>query len=597
MTPVADARDGVLATDVPLRGAWADAVMDRIYAAGDRYVGRFVLVHFAVGLALAPFYDTWTMALVIGTLTLAMFFGTVWLAPRTLVARCVGGTALQAFVALHIYQLHGLPEMHFFFFSATTMLIAYQDWRAPWLGTFLIIAQHIGFAILENAGVEMNYFDDPVGFWKLFFHFGIALFQVAICSYWASRLRRDTLRDAWHQRQLDESRQKAEEATAAKGGFLATMSHEIRTPMNGVLGMMALLDQTRLDAGQREYLDIARRSGEALLAIIDDILDLSKLEAGRMGVDTEPFAPRPALADVAALLQPLASDKGLELSVTVTDDVPDTLSGDGRRVRQILLNLVGNALKFTPHGFVRIEASIDTDAAGTRWLRLAVRDSGIGIDAAAVARLFNEFTQADASTTRRFGGTGLGLAISRRLATLMGGSVTVESTPGTGSVFTLTLPVVIAANAEATPTPSRGSAPSAATGRRPVVLLVEDNPVNQLVATRMLQLEGCEVDLAANGAEAIDRAQARTYDLILMDCHMPVMDGFQATRRLREIFGPPGRLPILALTASVLDEDRELCRQAGMDAALAKPLQRKALAQALAHWIRRAPEAPALLSA
>jgi two-component system, sensor histidine kinase and response regulator len=585
--PVLDTPEPDVSPDVPQSGPWADAVMDHIYAAGDRYVGWVLLFHFVVGLALAPFYDTWLFAVVVGSLTLAMFAGAVWLAPRTLVTRCIAGTALQAFVAMHIYQLHGLPEMHFFFFTGTTMLIAYQDWRAPWLGTFLIIGQHIAFAILENSGVEMNFFEGPVGFWKLFFHFGIALFQVAVCSFWALRLRRDTLQEAWNKQRFDDARRKAEEATAAKSGFLATMSHEIRTPMNGVLGMMALLDQTRLDAGQREYLDTARRSGEALLAIIDDILDLSKLEAGRMGVDAEPFGPRRAVEDVAALLRPLASDKGLELTAVIADDVPAVLTGDGRRVRQILLNLVGNALKFTANGFVRIEATMDTDEAGACWLRLAVRDSGIGIDDAALSRLFTEFTQADASTTRRFGGTGLGLAISRRLATLMGGSVLAASAPGVGSTFTLVLPAVAASEPEVQDRPSGGQRPTNVGARRPVVLLVEDNPVNQLVATRMLQLEGCEVDLAANGAQAVERAQMRLYDLILMDCHMPVMDGFEATRRLRAEMAPASRPPILALTASVLDEDRERCRQAGMDAALAKPLQRAALAEALAHWVYR----------
>jgi two-component system, sensor histidine kinase and response regulator len=571
--------------DAPDRGPWVDAVMDRIYATADRYVGWFLLFHFAVGLALAPFYDTWVFATVVGALTLAMFFGAAWLAPRTLVTRCIAGTALQAFVAMHIYQLHGLPEMHFFFFTGTTMLIAYQDWRAPWLGTFLIIGQHIGFAILENAGVEMNFFDGPVGFWKLFFHFGIALFQVALCSFWALRLRRDTLREAWNQRQIEAARRKAEEATAAKSGFLAAMSHEIRTPMNGVLGMMTLLDQTRLDPVQGEYLDTARRSGEALLAIIDDILDLSKLEAGRMNVDAVPFAPRRAIDDVTALLRPLASDKGLDLTAIVADDVPEVLTGDGRRVRQILLNLVGNAVKFTGQGFVRIEATVDVDDDGGRWLRLAVRDSGIGIDDEALSRLFTEFTQADTSTTRRFGGTGLGLAISRRLATLMGGNVLVASAPGVGSTFTLVLPAVVAAAQEAPDAAALAPRVTAILPRRPVVLLVEDNPVNQLVATRMLQLEGCDVDLAANGAEALERALARAYDLVLMDCHMPVMDGFEATRRLHNQLEASTRPPIVALTASVLDEDRELCRQAGMDAALAKPLQRAALAAALSHWV------------
>jgi len=206
--------------EVPQSGPWVEEVMRRIYGDGDRYAGWFVLGHFAIGLALAPFYDTWLMALVVGGLAVGMFFGSVWLAPRRLVTRWVAGVSLQSFVALHIYQLHGLPEMHFFFFSAFTMLIAYQDWRAPWPGALLIIGQHIWFAILSNAGVEVNFFEGRVGVVKLVFHFGIALLHVGVCSFWSMQLRRNTLRDAWHQQQLEEARQKAEVLTAAKSGFL-----------------------------------------------------------------------------------------------------------------------------------------------------------------------------------------------------------------------------------------------------------------------------------------------------------------------------------------------------------------------------------------
>jgi CheY-like chemotaxis protein len=243
---------------------------------------------------------------------------------------------------------------------------------------------------------------------------------------------------------------------------------------------------------------------------------------------------------------------------------------------------VGNALKFTGAGFVRIEATI---SGGDGRLRIAVIDSGIGMDEDTIGRLFTEFTQADSSTTRRFGGTGLGLAISRRLAVLLGGNVTVESHPGHGSTFTLVLPAVAA---DAVPErPEAGRPPQFAREFQPIVLLVEDNPVNQLVAQRMLQLEGCEVDIAHNGAEAIARVQGRQYDLVLMDCHMPVMDGFEATAQLRLMPELGARLPIVALTASVLDADRQRCLEAGMDATLAKPLGRAALSQTLAEWVRR----------
>ncbi len=497
--------------DVPTSGPWADAVMDRIYAEGDRYAGYFVLFHFAVGLGLAPFYDTWFMALAIGGLSTAMFFASRALAPRSLTTRIVAGISLQAFVALHIYQLHGLPEMHFFFFSAFTMLITYQDPRAPWPGTFLIIAQHIVFAVLENSGVELNYFDGPVGFWKLFFHFGIAIQHVGVCSYWAVWLRRKTLTEAWHQQQIDEARQRAEGATAAKSNFLATMSHEIRTPMNGVLGMTTLLRGTPLEPEQREYVETAHRSGQHLLAIINDILDFSKIEAGRMDVVRANFDPRAALDEVRELLATEARHKGLEFSTAVASDVPAQVLADGRMVRQVLINLVGNALKYTSTGFVRVEVTWAITGEEAGQLRVAVRDSGIGIDSVTLERLFTEFTQADTSTTRRFGGTGLGLAISRRMAELMGGAIAVDSAPGVGSTFTLTLPATIVAAAPARQASRIPAVPTVA-GGGPRVLVAEDNHVNQVVVVRLLERQGCQVDVAANGRDAVEsvfRARVR----------------------------------------------------------------------------------------
>jgi signal transduction histidine kinase len=331
--------------------------------------------------------------------------------------------------------------MHLFFFSALTLLLVYQDWRAAWPGACLIIGQHVWFAILQNAGAETNVFEGVVDFWKLFFHVGIALLHVSVCSVWSVRLRRDTLRQAWQQRQLEDARWKAKSATTARSAFLAAMSHEIRTPMNGVLSMLARLDESSLQAEQRQALDTARRSGEALLAIIDDLVDLSQLEAGRMEMEAVPFAPRRAIEDVAALFRPLASDKEVGLSLHVASGVPAALIGDDRRVRQILINLVGNALKSTAAGFVRIEATI---GEGDGRLRIAVIDSGIGMDEDTIDRLFTDFSHAASSTTRRCDGTGLGLAISRRLAMLLGGDVTVESRPGHGSTLTLVLPAVAA---------------------------------------------------------------------------------------------------------------------------------------------------------
>ena len=358
--------------------------MDRIYRAGDRYLGGFLLFHVVVGLILAPYHETWTMAFVVGALALAAFLGAVRLAPGTLLTRCVAAAALQLFAALHVYQLHGVPEMHFFFFTATTMLVAYQDWRAPWLGACLIAARHLAFAVLWPAGVEMGDVAGPSGSWAPAFHVGIALLQAAICGLWASVLRRHTLRDAWHRRQIDAARRKA------------------------------------------------IRPGEASPA----------------------------------------------------------------------------------------------------------------------------------------------------------------SAPARGATVALTLPAAAAARPEPVPAGAKAS-PRAGRAARRSVLLVEDDAVDQLVAMRMLQIEDCDVDIAANGIEAIASVEARihldepAYDLVLMDCRMPAMDGFEATRRLRAMAAVPRDLPIVGLTTSVLEEDRERCREAGMDGALAKPLQRNTLLEVLSELVPR----------
>ncbi|MGV3516792.1 response regulator [Luteitalea sp.] len=581
-----------LAAPVPASGTWTDSVMAPIYAEGDRYCRYFILFHFAIGLALAPFYDTWLMAVVVGALAAAMFFGVAWLAPGTLLTRCIAGVSLQAFVALHIYQLHGQPEMHFFFFSAFTMLIAYQDWRAPWPGALLIIGQHIWFAYLENSGVEMNFFPGEVAFWQLFFHFGIAILHVAVCSHWAARLRRDTLREAWDQRRLDVALRKAEAGMVTRSRFLATMSHEIRTPMSGVLGMLTLLERTPLTDDQQEFLRIARRSGEGLLGVINDVLDFSKLEAGRVVIEQLPLDIRAILSDVHDLLLPQARQKGLALTTALPDVLPAELLGDGARIKQILLNLVGNALKFTAAGHVQVTASLEPLQASRVQLRLTVADTGIGMSADTVAGLFTEFTQADAGTTRRHGGTGLGLAISQRLARLLDGELAVATELGQGTTFTLVVPLTVDESAPARSGPI--DAPDASVSALPLrVLVVEDHPVNQLVAVRLLEQESCVVTVAGNGLEALAAIEHTTFDLVLMDCHMPAMDGFDATRAIRAAAGACQAVPIVALTASVMEEDRARCLAAGMNGVLAKPVSRLTLQQLLQQHRQRVGVAPA----
>lgn len=534
--------------------------------------------------------------------------------------------------------------------------------------------------------------------------------------------------------ELRSAREAALESSRLKSEFLATMSHEIRTPMNGVVGLTALLLETPLDETQRQYAQGVKGAGEALLALINDILDFSKLEAGKVDLDLRPFDPRVLVEEVAALLVESAQAKRLELIAYCSPEVPARLTGDAGRIRQILLNLAYNAVKFTSSGEVAIRVKAVGQDAGAAMVHFEVRDTGIGIDPADHARLFESFSQADASTTRRYGGTGLGLAICSRLTEAMGGEIGVESTPGNGSTFWFRIPLPVAAHSPSSaPTPDiltglrvlvvddnatnrlvlesqlrgwhlqpeavpdaaaaldRAKATAAAgqpfdiavldlcmpdvdglqlaraitadaglgsprlimltstmqingaelaaagvsewlmkpvrssefydrlvrlmAGRNPAgqaapaapapiqpvtqtvpslgrILVVEDNEVNQLVARATVMRLGYDVDLVPDGEQAVRATAATDYAAVLMDCHMPVMDGFEATRIIRARAGNPGRVPIIAMTAGALDGDRERCLAAGMDDYLSKPVDAGHLAAALARWVPSADERP-----
>jgi signal transduction histidine kinase/DNA-binding response OmpR family regulator len=365
------------------------------------------------------------------------------------------------------------------------------------------------------------------------------------------------------------ARDEALAATAAKSAFLASMSHEIRTPMNAVIGGTSLLNDSPLDPGQRELVGIVRGSAESLLVIINDILDFSKIESGELTLDEQLVNLRGLLDDAVNLVALTADAKGLRLSVEMTPDCPITVIGDETRLRQILVNLLGNAVKFTDRGGVAVRVSTlgDFDTGRIR-LRIAVRDTGIGIEPDQLKRLFIAFSQVDAGPRGR-AGTGLGLVISRRLAEAMGGTIDVTSTPGTGSTFTVEASVALSDE-------SAGPAPRTAPRRRHVpalhVLLAEDNPINQRVAELMLTRRGHVVDIVDNGADAVRAVHDVAYDLVLMDVQMPVLDGLAATERIRE--DPPGygRPRIVALTANATVDDQAAGRRAGMDDFLAKPI-------------------------
>ncbi len=518
-----------------LSDAEADQIMAAIYLRGDRLMGRFLLVHAAIAAGLSTVYETWLVSAVVSLAALGLFFINAALRPGAFATRVAAGIALQTFVALHIYQMHGLAEMHFWFFTAFTMMIVYRDWICMWPGTLLIIAQHILFALLHNSGVPLYFFEvEHITVFRLFFHFGIAIVQVGICGFWAVLKRRETFMDAGQRarlrvqsEELAEARDHALAGTGAKSEFLATMSHEIRTPMNGVIGMSELLRDSELTDDQRECVEVIQQSGGSLLRIIDDILDLSKIEAARVHVEVDDFDVRKLIQGTIDLVEESATRRGLAVHLSIDPSVPVSLAGDAGRIRQILLNYLGNAVKYTPHGSVTVAVSGTPLTDRTIEVRFEVRDTGVGISPDSFAKLFQAFSRVQTSKTEGIAGTGLGLAICQRLAKLMNGQVGASSEEGKGGTFWFTVPLRVSSGHVLAADQHRSVASIPSIGRPWRVLVVDDNPVNQLVSRRLLEKMGCHVDVAADGNEGLGLVSRLPYDVVFMDCHMPVMDGTQ----------------------------------------------------------------------
>ena len=437
----------------------------------------------------------------------------------------------------------------------------------------------------DGSTIPVDYTSAPIH------HRGEVIGAVVSFSDISERIRTEQL--------LRRAKLEAEQAASSKADFLARMSHEIRTPMNGVLGLTELLLDTPLNDRQRRQVQTIHQSGTVLLNVINDILDFSKIESGKLELESVPFALADMLQDVHRLFDAKAREKGLTFELSLAEEVPPRVVGDPNRLSQVLYNLIGNAIKFTNSGGIRIGILCRGCDENHAPLTITVEDSGIGISPEVQRKLFTSFNQADTSTSRKYGGTGLGLAISKQLTEMMGGDITIESREGHGSIFrmSVTLPVDSNPTDKTTSplTPPAATIENLASARRdaggmakaPRILLVEDNRVNQDVASSMLELLGCQVNIAENGYQALSMSEASNYDLILMDCHMPEMDGFEATRqiRLRETQRGIESVPIVALTADVLLEKTIDEEEVGMNGFLSKPFNKSQLTQTLSRWI------------
>jgi len=620
-----------------------DAELAPYRVRADRIMVAMNCFLMAVCIGMAPLYATFTAAAAIGLPTLFM---AVWLLrrhPGTLATRLFMASSFMIFTGLIIHQSAGAIEGHFSAFGLIGVLLYYRDWRTIVVATLVIYLHHLIFGYAQTLGVPVYVFNNDRFWTKFVIHVAYFLPFVSMMAYLSVWLRREGHADQHvialaeriargenvdddamlaneekapliaavlqmknslleHQQHLEEmvaartrdlleAKDAAESANRAKTAFLANMSHELRTPIHGVMGMIQLAMRRTSDPEGVNLLEKAKLSSERLLHVLNDILDLTKIESERLVLESIPFDLGQSVANVTDTLSPLAVDKGLRLSSEIPPELASTpMRGDPLRLNQILLNLVGNAIKFTEKGEITLRISALDDDANTLRVRFEIIDTGIGITSEAITRLFRSFEQADNSMTRRYGGSGLGLAICKRLVQTMGGEIGVLSDPGRGSTFWLTIPLTKREGDGARPAVAF---PDPMAEHRLLtefsearILLVDDDPVAQDVARHLLEEMDLAVDIAGNGSEGVALARKNTYDLILMDMQMPLMNGLEATQAIRADSRNQST-PILAMTANAFHEDRQACLAAGMNDHLAKPVTPTILFETLLTWLEK----------